>query len=116
MVTDPQKPEGGRPGSPKSLPSLVAQLEHARLDRTTSGARERAWVLHEIGRQKTAEGRAYLIHLAQSDSEELIERLAAVSALGKIGDRDGLNEIAAATSNSYVQAKIDLMWTRQRTP
>ncbi len=87
--------------------ALCVRLRSAPNPAVPAGARERAEILHEIGRLRTSESRAFLLKVAQDPGNEIIERLAAVSALGDVGDVRALNEIAATTTETLVQAKID---------
>jgi hypothetical protein len=96
------------------LNALCVRLRSAPNPAVPAGARERAEILHEIGRLRTAESRAFLLKVAQNPGNEIIERLAAVSALGDVGDMRALNEIAAATTETLVQAKIDAV--RRKNP
>jgi len=98
--------EGLRAAGREDLSALCQKLRLCPPASGPEGARARAAVLHEIGLLRTPESRAFLVRLAQDPSSELIERLAAVSALGNADEASALGEVAATTSDALVRAKV----------
>jgi hypothetical protein len=88
------------------LGDLAERLASAPKPDSPERARARAALLAQIGNLRTPDSRTYLIALASRESAELVDRLAAVSALGHAQDAHALDEVARLASSSLVQTKV----------